>query len=241
MVFLLFFLPVVLSLFFGGGALAYTQILQSKLLGACRNELMSGQKKARKNLRQLLAMNASVRAHHKRRIQAERQLQAAKTTLNPKLIAAAKAYHLLVLAEGVTLRKTQESIIAEANVTLQTSGGNAALKLQASFRKMPGLEEKWLFQNLKTNFQYRPLAVEPVSLDSPSEYRPKSNFETEQTQELQWSYSFMPQRSKWLGYFYHAKANFSDQCGVSLEQTSSFAPLLREDRWLSKVSLPFSS
>lgn len=233
-VFLIFFLPVILSLLFGASMLAYCSLLQSQVLSTCREDVLKTQRSAGKTIKQLLRMNAQVKSHYRSLAIAKATLQAALTSGIPPVIAAAKLRVLVVQAEGQALHLSQKFLIAQGNLALSQQMRSTDARVTKDFKSFPQLGTDRLFLKLKTKLLVQELAVEPITVRTPSEYRLKTDFEDQQLQSLHWSYSFIPSESIWLHFFYKQKVSFSDQCGASLKlQEKTYTPFLKEDKWRS--------
>ncbi len=228
-------LPVLLTLIcFSWFFLSIRQV-KSESAHICRATLLNGQKKAAAPLRILLALNKKAVSLEIQLQKANLRLKLAIASQNAVAFAAATAAILRIKAQQKSLSYQQKSLISWANKELLQTSLEAKIKVQQKLSKQSYLLKNLLsLLNIQVKSFSTKLAVEainPMSL-APS-YRPKSDFERQQSLRVHWKYKLQTNQNKWASAFLKIDKNFKDSCVASLKaRGNGWIAILKEDRLL---------
>lgn len=206
----------------------WSQLYDSKRLrGVCRSELQVGLQKAGDEIQALLKLNSRVRAHRMEKISAERALEAALLTLNPKVILPAKAWVQKVALQGKILRGLQLRHLSQGRWQLQRAQTRAlrALRGESSHR---GLAERKI-EGLHSLNPLPQLAVQITDTGQElPEYELTPRFSERQKLELRWHSQFEERSSAWS----LPRLRLPESCGQSL--TPDLQVVASQDRFFWK-------
>ncbi len=107
--------PVLALLFIAIGGTLSALKAKSLAQSICIQEASRLQKNLQRPLTQLLRLNRKATSLRQQRLAADRGVQAAVATGNPKVIAAAKAIQTAVIVMQMALRTQQQALLLEAN------------------------------------------------------------------------------------------------------------------------------
>ncbi len=177
------FAPLLLTLFLGVAAVAWTLQRHTLAQSLCLSHVSQLQSQLAIELNELLKLNPKASRLQSERAQAERALNAALLSKIPQLIAAAQAYRAAVIAQQIALKIQQQKYLANSRL------------LRSSFaRRLESHLSRHGIFNFYTRF-LAPLglAVRPLPAASLSPvYQLLEPFEVVQSQSVRFSFDPWP-------------------------------------------------
>jgi hypothetical protein len=230
-------LPVLLITAYGMLFLKAWLRPEQSALHICRAELLRTLDNAKIDIVKILNLNNKILETRKARAHADALLKAALLTLNPELIATAKAALMVIISYQKGLHILQNSFVLQGNLNLNRNISQSRNKVQDSLEQIR--KQYYGVYELESKFSPvfpKQLAVRQIpSVDpGPPIYELKQPFFEQQALHISWSIEISHTKaggSTWNNQIIKKQ----DTCGASLDgKIESLTPVLSTDKSLSR-------
>lgn len=235
LVFLLAFLPLLLT---GCFALLFSQFLFKnwmESLQICRTELLNSQKRTATQLEALIKLNPLAANLRTALLNARIQLAAAIASKNFPLAAKIQADIIRIEKQRSQLDQHQKSLIRLAEQQMSSGVDRVRRRLRSQDQTNQSRASEFFSSRLQGIQTRDPgLAVQPDQPDTAPVYELRKPFEENQALSVSWRHEFQtrkPEKYKWIQNR-HKKQN---QCSASLRPAQSrFREVLTADKFFLK-------
>ncbi len=173
----------------------------------CQKEVLQLQSQQSHHLRQLLSLNKKAQNLRRQRKIANKVLNKALQSGQPKAIIAAKALQWAIKSQQLILRNKQTTIITQAKKNMAQS----LKRIKHNYSK------NQVFTTVQNHPLSLPVIPQGITSESPT-YHPRPNIEKWQIVALSWSWPLPKPWQRWVNYMNIKSKKLTGQCAGTLRK-----------------------